>query len=156
VDIGTDENAGELHDKLAMAGAELVLQTVRLISSGNVKTYKQDQGKSSAAPKIFKNDCLIPWSKSSIEVHNFVRGLSPKPAAFTHHGSTLLKIYRTTISSAANQVESGAVLEAENNLRIATGDGSVEILELQQEGKKRMTTNEFLRGYRLRRGEKLS
>jgi methionyl-tRNA formyltransferase len=156
VSIGSDETAGELHDRLATVGAEIVLQTVQLISAGSVKTYKQDKEKSSLAPKIFKNDCLIPWSKSSFEVHNIVRGLSPKPTAYTHHGSALLKIYRTRISSTAGHTESGTVLEADERLRIATGDGSIEILEIQQEGKKRMTTEEFLRGYKLRTGEKLS
>jgi len=156
VPIGSDETAGELHDTLATAGAELVLHSIRLIETGNVTPHRQDHTLSSPAPKIYKNDCLIPWSKSSSEIHNFVRGLSPKPTAFTHHGATLLKIYRIKISSAAGHGDSGTILRADGNLTIGTGDGSVKILEIQQEGKKRMTAEEFLRGYKLQKGERLS
>lgn len=154
--IGPEETAGELHDKLADAGAELVLRSVRLIESGEVKSLKQKEALSSPAPKIRREDCIIKWSMSASEVHNFVRGLSPKPTAFTTHGKTILKIYRTKISDLTENHADGVILKAGHGLRVATGKGSVEILEIQQEGRKKMNGEEFLRGYSIREGERLS
>lgn len=154
--IGPDETAGELHDRLAAAGADLVLQSVRQIESGSVSPCRQEHALGSPAPKIFTKDRRIIWSNSTSDVHNFVRGLSPRPTAFTHHGDTLLNIYRTRISASQRNDQSGMILEVDVSIKVSTGDGSVEILEMQQEGKKRMTAVEFLRGYKLKKGEMLS
>jgi len=95
VPIGENETAGELHDKLAEVGAEIVLHTVRLIESGKADRKPQDDTLASPAPKILKEHCRIDWKKTAREVHDFVRGLSPKPGAFTFHRETMLKIHRT-------------------------------------------------------------
>jgi len=152
VPIGPDETAGELHDKLAEVGAEIVLHTVRLIESGKAVPRQQDSSLATPAPKIFKNDCQIDWTKSAQQVHNFVRGLSPYPGAYTTHDGKLLKIYRTKIHGDIPNGTPGEILIADERLVIGTGDLGIEVLEVQQEGKKKLTAEEFLRGYRLTTG----
>lgn len=159
VKIGPDETAGELHDKLAEVGAEIVLQTVRLIELGKANTRGQDDNRASLAPKIFKDDCRIDWGNPSLRVHNFVRGLSPHPCAWTTHGGRVLRIYRTQLPhiDALVQKPPGSVVEVtKRSLRISTGDQTIAIAELQLEGKKRMGIEEFLRGYPLEEGERLT
>ena len=151
--IKEDETAGELHDRLAEVGAEMVLHSVRLIELGKVNPRKQDDALASPAPKIFKEHCAIDWKKSADEIHNLVRGLSPKPTAFTSYNGTTLKIYRTKVSDQSSPARPGEILIGENQLNVATGSGTLQILEIQQEGKKRMSAEEFLRGFHLKAGE---
>ncbi len=159
VRIGPDETAGDLHDKLAEVGAEIVLQTVRLMELGKAQPRQQDHPLASPAPKIMKEHCKIDWKSSAQQVHNFVRGLSPTPCAWTKHRETLLKIYRTSlissVSGASEKKESGHVVHVGGeDFIVQTGDGIVKLLELQQEGKKRLYVGEFLRGYAVRVGDK--
>ncbi|MBI4546786.1 MAG: methionyl-tRNA formyltransferase [Ignavibacteriae bacterium] len=153
VPIGNNETAGELHDRLADIGAELVLHSVRLIETGKAHPRPQDDSLASAAPKILKEHCRIDWSTSAKEVHNFVRGLSPKPCAYTFHGSTMMKIYRSTVGPDSHSGNPGEILRADKQLLIAAGEGVIEVLELQQEGKRKLSAEEFLRGYRVQIGE---
>jgi methionyl-tRNA formyltransferase len=157
VKIGSEETAGELHDKLAEVGAEIVLQTVHLIELGKAKTHPQDNTQASPASKIFKDDCKINWSNPSESIHNFVRGLSPYPCAWTNHRGKVLKIYRTQLLSLPPHETKtpGTILEVgRKTLRVATHGDSISILEIQQEGKKRMGVEEFLRGYPLQQDDK--
>lgn len=158
VAIGPDETAGELHDKLAQVGAEIVLQTVRLIELDRVVPRPQDERLASQAPKIFKSDCRIPWNRTAVEVHNFVRGLSPTPGAWTMHGDTQLKLFRTRPEPAlATVAPPGTVVRrSHDTLIVQTGEGGVSVLELQQEGRRRMGVEEFLRGYRINEGDLLT
>lgn len=161
VRIGPDETAGELHDKLAEVGAEIVLQTVRLMELGKAQPRRQDHALASPAPKIMKEQCKIEWKSSAQQVHNFVRGLSPAPCAWTKHRETQLKIYRTSLISSipapSGIREAGDVVHAGGeDFIVQTGDGVVKLLELQQEGKKRLPVGEFLRGYAARSGDKLA
>jgi len=158
VRIGPDETAGELHDKLSEVGAEIVLQTIRLIELGKVRTRMQDDSLASSAPKIFKEDCRIDWHKNSQQVHDFVRGLSPQPCAWTLHRGKLLRFFRTKQISwdIHRDLRPGAIADAEEGgLLVQTGKGLLSILELQQEGHKPMDVAEFLRGYRLGVGDEL-
>jgi len=146
--------AGELHDTLSEVGAEIVLQTVRLIEMGKTAPHPQDQARSTPAPKIFKNDCRIDWKKPASVVHNFIRGLSPSPTAWTMHRGTLLKVYKSIESEIEDRkLAPGYVVVEGSKLLITTGNGSVAILEIQQEGKRRMTAEEFLRGYKIVSGD---
>jgi len=158
VRIGPDETAGDLHDKLAEVGAEIVLQSVRLIERGQVQTRMQDDRLASAAPKIFREHCSIDWAKSAREIHNFVRGLSPVPCAWTRHAGKLLRIYRTAVmpgGGGRGPALPGTVIAAgEKDLAVQSADGCISILEIQQEGKKRLSAEEFLRGYELRAGDR--
>ncbi len=152
VKIGPDETAGELHDKLSAVGAEIVLQTAHLIELGKAKLHSQEDGQATSAPKIFKGGCRIKWNNPSPNVHNFVRGLSPHPCAWTIHNGKVLKIYRTQLapSTSSESKAPGTILEVgEKNLRVATNSDTISILEIQQEGKRRMGVEEFLRGYPL-------
>jgi len=148
----TDEmNAGELHDALSEIGSNAVLETVRLIELGKANPQQQDNTFASPAPKIFKETCRIDWNKDADVIHNFVRGLSPYPAAWTVHNDKQIKIFRSKKSEFTNQnseINAGRILVVENKIIVHTSNGSIEVLELQQEGKKRMSAEEFLRGYR--------
>ncbi|MEM1041441.1 MAG: methionyl-tRNA formyltransferase [Bacteroidota bacterium] len=152
--IGPDETAGELHDRLAALGAEVVVETAEHLASGTAEALRQDEARVSYAPKLFREDTEIDWSRPAAAVHNLVRGLSPYPAAWTTHGDTLLKLYRTCPAKGSG--EPGEVIEAEGEcLVVACGERAVEVLELQREGKAKMSAEEFLRGYSFRPGERL-
>ncbi len=163
VAIGPDETAGELRDRLAEAGANLVLETVRLLADGRVHAVPQVDAEASPAPKIRKEECWIDWTRPGREIHNFVRGLSPEPAAMTTCRGKLLKVFRTRIVS-SGEVESGwesllpgvIALSDKDRLMVRTGDGILAVEEIQQEGRKRMKTGEFLRGFKVERGAFLS
>ncbi len=155
VDIGPTETAGELHDRLMHIGAVLVLKTVQQIEKGNLSTTPQKSITSELkhAPKIFKNDCIINWSDKTSTVFNQIRGLSPYPGAFTmledKNGKTLtLKIYSALLLESKELSEAGKIISDNKSfLNIATSDGIISIKELQIEGKKRMSVEDFLRGF---------
>jgi methionyl-tRNA formyltransferase len=148
VDLHDDMTAGELHDLLAQHGAHIVVESVRRIADGSVQTFLQDDTQATPAPKIFRETCHIEWNNSARELHNFVRGLSPSPAAWTLHENRLLKILRTTVLRESGEGRPGSILRADTELHVQCGTGALRILELQQEGKRAMTAGEFLRGYR--------
>jgi methionyl-tRNA formyltransferase len=143
-------NAGELHDALMTLGASAVAETVRMIEEHRVVPLPQDDRLTSPAPKIFKDDCRIPWDRPALAIHNFIRGLSPHPAAWTTLHDKVVKVYGSRLAEAALQNGlPGTLLTAEGRLFVHTGADAVEILELQLEGKKRLSAAEFLRGHRL-------
>lgn len=152
--IGPDETAGEVHDRMMELGAEAVLETVRRIEAGTVETHPQDESVASPAPKIFPEHGRIAWEGPAEAVHNHVRGLSPYPGAWTHHGETMLKIYRTRHATGSGAP--GAVIEAGPRLVVACGSGAVEVLELQQQGRRRLEAVVFLHGYDLPVGARLA
>ncbi len=156
VPIGPDETFGELHDKLGEVGAEIALHTVRLIEMGKAIPKSQNDGEATTAPKIFKEQCRIDWTRNARQVHNFVRGLSPSPCAFTIHGEKSIKIYRTKIEPSVSPEAPGTVCETNNRLVVATTEEGIEILEVQQEGRRKMSAEEFLRGYRIKKGDQFS
>ena len=141
--------AGELHDELMHKGAQLVLRSLQLIENGTYTTNEQELLPGvKHAPKIFTEHCLINWNTTAEQVHNLIRGLSPYPAAFTHLGSKVLKVYRSSkelkaVSEAPGTMES----DGKTFIKVAVQDGFVYLHELQLEGKKRMKTDEFLRGF---------
>jgi len=154
IEIGIDDTAGELQKKLSYLGAQAVLESVRLIESGNVVVVPQDEMNACYAPKIFKDGCRIDWKKSAYDIHNFVRGLSPEPTAWTTHKGKILKIYRTKFIEAGSAGNPGAIFhKSKNLLEVNTGNGILSILEIQQEGRRRLGIEEFLRGYKMEEGE---
>jgi len=156
VPIGPDATYGETYETLSDVGAEIVMHTCRLIEMGKALRRSQDSSQASVAPKIFKEQCGIDWSKTAFQVHNFVRGLSPVPCAYTHYGSKMLRVFRTRMCRAATSEPPGTICEARERLRVATGDGVVEIMELQQENRLRMSATEFLRGSKLAVGDRFT
>lgn len=154
--IGEDETAGELHDRLMLMGADLLVKTVELVVSGTANPIPQDQlvkdfTELASAPKIFSSDCQVQWKKSATQLHNQIRGLSPFPGAFTYlvHENGLqqvVKIYRSKLHPEIVSNEPGHLQISNGKLFIQTGTTAIEILELQLEGKKRLVAAEFLRG----------
>ena len=158
VSIGPDENAGGLHDKLMAVGAGLVLKTVQAIESDNVKPIPQDQVDEKDikhAPKIFRDDCRIDWTKTAEQIHNHVRGLSPYPAAYTIYigidgKETNIKVFATKLTLDHNNKKPGTV-ETDNKsyLKVYANGGVLEIIELQPAGKRRMKLHEYLAGNKI-------
>lgn len=154
VEIDSDENAGELYKKLSDAGADIVVQTVRLIELGKAQPRMQDDSLATPAPKIFKDDCRIEWNKPARQIHNFIRGLSPYPSSWTVHSGKIIKIHRSNILESSINLPGEVILRTNNALHIGTSEGAISILEIQQEGKKKLSVEEFLRGYSIEVGER--
>lgn len=151
VAIGDDDTAGTLYERLMKSGAELVLKTVSGIAVGKYQSIPQPKGASSKlAPKIFKETCEIKWEQSSEQVRNFVRGLSPYPAAWATIEGKIYKIYKVSaISHAAQKSPGQCTTDQKNYLYFKTNDGWISIDELQPEGKRKMNIQEFFRGNKL-------
>ncbi len=155
-DIGENETAGELAGRLSAIGSDAVLETLKMIERGTVKVMEQDGTLATKAPKITKEDCLIDWSKPAQTVHNFIRGFSPEPAAFSFMNGRLLKVFRAKRTGEPNPDQPGSVTVANGRLFAGCGDERLEILELQLEGKKKLDAREFIRGARIESDTKLS
>ncbi|PYF69454.1 methionyl-tRNA formyltransferase [Pedobacter nutrimenti] len=151
VSIGPQDTAGELHDQLMQTGAGLLVKTVQAIADGNYTEQPQPQAADlKHAPKIFKDFCQIDWNQSAGLIHNLIRGLSPYPTAFTRLNDKTLKIFRAEIEEKEPGIAPGGFLtDGKSFLKFAAKDGFLKLTDLQYEGKKRMTTEEFLRGMRL-------
>ena len=150
--IFPDDNVGSLYARLMEKGAKLVLKTVEAIATGQATPTPQDETQAKHhAPKIFKETCEIDWSCAATEIHNLVRGLSPYPAAWTMLNGKILKIFKTnpTEENKPNLAPGQFSTDGKSQLVYQTGNGCLEILELQLEGKKRMPIEEFLRGNKL-------
>ena len=150
--ILTEDDAGTLYERLMKKGAALVLKTVRAIESGDYALTPQPENISARhAPKIFKETCQIQWDQTSAQVKDFVRGLSPYPAAWTIIGGKIFKIYKTTIADEKeNTKKTGEfITDNKNYLYFKTRDGWISVEELQPEGKKRMSIRDFFSGNKL-------
>lgn len=158
VEILPQEICGELSSRLSRIGAEVLLETINLIEKKKAKTQIQNEQEATPAPKITEELCRIDWSKPAEEINNLIRGLSPQPGAFTSFRGKILKIYKAEIVSEEDgSIEPGKIIKADKStgIQVQTGKGILKLRELQLEGKKRLTGDEFLRGYRIEAGEKL-
>ena len=167
VEILPTDNVGDVHDRLMALGADLTLDTIDHIVAGDLKPIPQEQllkgEEATPAPKIFKDTCRIDWNKGAMAIHNLVRGLSPYPAAWTEihepssEATAPLKIYKTAIvQESGGTQQPGTITIGKGRMTVACGDGGIiEILELQTAGKRRMHTDEYLRGARLPEGCRL-
>lgn len=163
--IGADENAGSLHDRLMQAGSALVVKTVKAISSGEIKPIPQENlviqiQELKPAPKLNRENTRIDWNKSTAEVHNLIRGLSPYPAAHTTltNGTTMdCKIYRANAHPAAHTHHPGFIeTDQKSSLHVFTSDGYMEVLEIQFAGKQKMGIRDVLNGYKFVPGASFS
>ena len=155
IPIGEQETAGELHDKMKAIGAELLLETVKGLSAGDLMETPQiqmDEARAAElkiAPKIFTASCQINWNNPVSEIYNLIRGLSPYPAAFSFLEGKKVKIFKTEIINTVPTVAAGEFeTDKKTFLYFAGSDGYIALLELQLEGKKKMEIADFLRGYR--------
>lgn len=157
--IGPNELAGELHDRLMISGAALVVKTLDAIADGSVEPVEQPHTLNGEplkqAPKIFKDTCKIKWSESCEKVLNHIRGLSPYPAAWsTLRNATTseeipAKIFKVSISDKKSHSAPGTIAtDGKTYIHVATGEGTLSVEELQLAGKKRLATAEFLRGFK--------
>lgn len=151
-EILEDDNIGTLYAKLMKRGSKLVFKTIEAIEEGTIKAYAQDESQAKHhAPKIFKETCHIDWSKCASEIHNMVRGLSPYPAAWTSINEKTCKIYKSEVREGNSQKLNPGDFwtDGKTQLTFQCGEGFLDIIELQLEGKKRMKIDEFLRGNKL-------
>lgn len=146
IEIKDDDNFGTLHDRMSELGADVVLRTVEMIESGHFILKEQNNSFASPAPKITKEIQRINWAKPAVEIYNLIRGLSPYPGAFFYHNNKLIKIYTSKLSN--ETLNPGEIKHSKTELFIGCREGSLKILELQQEGKRRMTAEEFLKGFK--------
>lgn len=156
VPIGPNDTAGDVHDQMMLKGAELVLETVQLIEAGDYSPKPQDDTSATPAPKIHRETCEINFDRPVGEVHNFIRGLSPWPAAWTNLEGKQLKLIRTRAEVARHDVVTGTLLtDNKSFLKVACPGGYLEVDELQLAGRKRMKTEEFLRGVTIEKGTRV-
>ncbi len=162
VEILPNDNAGVLHDKLAETGKKLIIETLNRLENNSIQPQPQEnQAELKPAPKIFKEDCKIEWSEPIEKIHNKIRGLSPYPAAWTNFmkdkESKFVKIYKGHFERNSDSNENSGEISFEQNLiKIALSDGHYFIEELQPEGKKRMSSKEFINGLQDKQGWTLS
>lgn len=150
--IGAEETAGELHDRLAVLGRETMEETLRQLCAGTLQREVQDDTRSTYAPMMKKEDGRIDWSRSALDVHNLVRGLDPWPGAYTSLDGELLKLARTTPQDNGDAPPGTVIAADRDGVRIACGNGSLLVRELQLAGRKRLAAADFLRGCPLQPG----
>lgn len=166
VPIADTDNVEIVHDKLMTLGGKLVVETVDAILNGTVKPIPQEEmavtGELRPAPKIFKETCRIDWNQSVKKIYDFIRGLSPYPAAWSElcspeGESVVVKVFESEKLEEAHQLPVGTVVtDGKKYIKVAVADGFVSILSLQLPGKKRLKTDELLRGFRLTDGYKMN
>ncbi len=148
--VGEDETTGEVHDRMKLIGAQLLVKTIQGLADGTLTERPQPQtGELKHAPKIFTETSRIDWNRSVTDLHNLVRGLSPFPGAFTMLQGKTLKIYRSKKEITKPAEQPGAfITDQKTFLKFAAIDGYLHVLDIQLEGKKRMGVEDFLRGFR--------
>ena len=151
--VSDTDNFGDVHDRMKEIGAAVLVNTIRGLAEGSLKEIPQSSAGSGAlksAPKIFTDHCRIDWTKPVQDVHNLIRGLSPYPGAFTSFQGKMLKIFKSSIDLQIPSEEAGAFSsDGKTFLKFACRDGYIHVKELQLEGKKKMSTEDFLRGYKI-------
>lgn len=151
IPIGDDDTAGEVHDRMKVTGAALLVQTVKGLAAGKLHEVPQDNKQLEPlrhAPKIFTDTCKIDWNRSVDAVYNLIRGLSPYPAAFTFLEGKLCKIYTAQKKKVQHGLAPGTFeTDHKTFIRFAASDGYISVKEMQLEGKKKMPVDAFLRGY---------
>jgi methionyl-tRNA formyltransferase len=155
--IDPDETSEDVERDLAQLGAGLLVSTVDRLARGPVHEEPQDDGRATYAPRVTKEDGVVDWSRSAVDIHNLIRGLYPWPHAHTFWRDRRLILLRSSPSSGTTHAEAGTVIAAHSEeLRVAAGDGHLQILQLQAEGKRPMTAREFLAGTHIEPGDHFS
>ena len=148
--IKPDDTAGSLHDRLAAKGAKILIETLKKFADRTIQPIPQDNSLATYAPMLNKDDGLINWSQSARSLERFIRGVTPWPGAYTFSGETRLKIFQSTPIAVEASEAPGTVLPGfPDELRVATGDGVLSILEIQGASGKRMTIMDFLKGHHI-------
>ena len=148
IKITDDDDFGSLHDKMSLAGAELVLKTVNAIEEDKIELQTQNNEFASPASKIIKELGLIDWNKPAQQIHNLIRGLSPFPGAYFVHDNLKYKVFKSSVDKSL-KLAPGEIKQTKDEIFIGCSEFSLQILELQPDGRKRMSADAFLRGYKL-------
>ncbi len=151
--IGPDDTTGDVHDRMKIIGANLLVKTIDGLAAGNIQEQAQSSLANPAdlkhAPKLFTENCQINWNRPVQELHDFIRGLSPFPGALSKLDGKILKVYRSSKEFKTHGLTTGTVVtDGKTVLKFAATNGFIHVLDLQLEGKKRMLVADFLRGYR--------
>ncbi len=147
IEIGEDETAGELHDRLMNVGAEVLNRTIDLIEAGQVDPIPQNNDQSSYAPMLTKKLGKIDWNKSARDIRNLIRGTIPWPTSYTTYDGQIMKIWKSSIVNSNKDYKPGRIVEVNKDcIFVATGDNILSIEELQFSGKKRMSVKQYLVG----------
>ncbi|MCD6326173.1 methionyl-tRNA formyltransferase, partial [bacterium] len=160
-EIGPEETAVELYERLSILGAKLLLKTLIGLQDGSVKRRPQDHSKATYAPKLTKKDGHIDWSKDPTTIINYVRGLTPWPGTYTYYTGRLLKIVKLKHASPPDDLSdapAGTIVaaSAKQGIVIKTNPGAVSIELLQPPGKRKMSARDFLTGHKMQPGGRLS
>ena len=154
--IGPNETAGEVHDRMMVLGAKAVVDTVQMMVNGPVTTTPQIDSEATPAPKIFRSDCKLDFSRSVQDVHNHIRGLSPWPGAFTSLNGKQFKIFKSEVNAALPApASSGVLTSVDGHLSVSGSDGHLLLKEVQIEGKKRVNASDFLNGIQIEVGQRV-
>ncbi len=150
ITIGEDETAGELEDRLALLGAEVILETIEGLSDGTITPISQPEEGASLAPRLNRDDARIDWERPASAIHNLVRGTNPWPGGWTKLGEERVKIHRTGLTGIGRGgIRPGEIaLERSGRLLVGCGDELLEILEIQREGRPKTSGSAFLNGLR--------
>jgi methionyl-tRNA formyltransferase len=155
--ISPDDTAATLHDRLAKAGAGLLIKTLKDLAGHKLTPLPQDHSAATYAPLLKKQDGHINWHRPASELEPFIRGVTPWPGAFTFHNETRLKIFKAApISENVSEAAGTILMGFPDELRVATGKGVLSILEIQGPSGKRLGVANFLRGYKLPPGTVLA
>ena len=154
IEILEDETAGELHDKLMQLGADLLIETLKGLENGEIVPVKQDDNLSSYAPMLNKEMGHINWNRDFKSIHNLIRGLIPWPGAFTFYDEQMIKIWKSKKKRNNICGQPGEIIDVtKEGIEVACNVGSIEIIELQEVGGKRMDVASYLNGHRLEIGK---
>jgi methionyl-tRNA formyltransferase len=154
--ISPEDTAKTLHDRLALLGSDLLVRTLDAYATERIRPIAQNHAHATYAPLLNKQDGRIDWQKPAATLESFIRGMTPWPGAFTFHGEQRLKIFRAKPITRAPEGPTGTVLQSfPDELEIATGNGTLSILEIQGPSGKRLLIEDFLRGYHLKSGTRL-
>lgn len=153
VEIGEEETGGELEERLAALGAELIVPAIKGYLQGKIVPKPQPK-EGTLAPKIREECTRIDWGKGAREIHNLVRALNPSPLAYTTFRGKRVKIIRTALANSEESGQPGEILRHKKRLLVATKDGILEIISLRPEGKREISGLDFLNGYRPSPGER--
>jgi len=159
IDIPDDMTAGELHDRMSLLGAEVLIETVRKLEEGTIKPIPQDDSQATLAPRITKEMGRIDWSWEARKIHNLIRGLTPWPGAYTFLEDKKVRIWRSSLADDGlnTGVYPGTIISLDqNSMKVGTGNGILVVSEIQVESGKRMTPYQYSLGHELKPGMKFA
>lgn len=146
IDIDINDTFGDVYYRMSEAGSCLVIETIERIKNGNFDLKKQENNLATKAPKIFRDFCRIDWDRDAWMVHNFIRGLSPAPSAYTTISGKMCKILKTSLTDISSDKSPGTIKTDSKKLYVSAKDKYLEIITIQPEGKKPMQANDFING----------